>query len=379
MRVHPPRRFAYDYSNPERARRERQQIINSLAWLCITGLCAAILALFATKAVAVTVHFARAAWLSDSWMRKVEQYIGQRPTGGLAAVEHFQPTRVHGLLTRHHPLPPLKKHWCSTEGEECYGEVTMEGFEHVLQATPSSASSPCALTPDASFMDIGSGFGRFAMFVRLRTNVSTVTGLERNGCRHSNALHGMTTIEREAPREGYGTGVFKGLRLINADIRDAGVGAATHIFMSIQCWPKDLLHTILAELAPRAPRLRCMIFSAMGVRDILEKTDASALVDAWGTVSAQAPHIPTTWEFTEAVFVSKRAANGASADRSTRARHACARREQGTMVNSSRAAVGHTQLSGRCRSVRDLPTPPKIDIYSIDKVQANKGHVRGEQ
>lgn len=282
-----------------------------------------------------------------------------RPTGGLALSERLPMDQVNTLLRKEHPLQPawsfgtrssrrrnatagkqkrLRKDysWCNGSEEECYGEVTEEGFEAVLQAMP-GVGSPCALTADARFLDVGCGFGRLAMYVALRSNVSKVTGIESNMCRLDHAQHGMAQIERAAP----GT-LTPRLRLIHGDVRKLTTLAdTTHVFLSIQCWPADLIRTIVRDLARRTPALRCMIFSARGVPSLLAGANGR-LVDEWGVVSQASFDVPTTWGSTEAVFVSKRAPGGAPADETQAARQAC---------------VQARGQRGPCASIMNVPRP----------------------
>jgi hypothetical protein len=208
---------------------------------------------------------------------------------------------VHKLLERHPFLwSAISNCDSSKQVEECYGELREDSIERVLQ-TLSRTDSPCALTPDASFYDVGSGLGRLAMYVRLRTNASRVVGIERNQCRHIGATHGKAAIEQQSK------GSLDGLELVHADVRSSGLGDATHAFMSMQCWPSDLLNAIVSDLTRRAPRLRCMVFNARGARELLRKGQHLDTLDAWGTIVAVDEGLRATWtQRSEAVCVGRR-------------------------------------------------------------------------
>jgi hypothetical protein len=261
---------------------------------------------------------------------------------------------------------PFKAH------EECYGEVTEDGYEQILQGMPPRGAA-CALTPDSNFVDIGSGYGRLAMYIRLRTNISSVTGFELNACRHRAAVKGRAKIEK-AHKERSGLRLLDGLRLVQGDVRSHHLGRATHIFMSVQCWGPELISTIVASLVPMAPNMRCMIFSATGAKSILNASPNAtvaagaaaaagagdgaaaaataatavaadggnlAVIDRWGELENAIVGVPTSWTPTEALFVGRRGAESA-------ANHArCARDGDG-----GGARCRHAKL----RSVRGAPS-----------------------
>ena len=149
-------------------------------------------------------------------------------------------------------------------------------------------------------------------------------------------------------------------------VRTLSLDDATHIFMSIQCWPPDLIGTIVATLARRAPRLRCMIFSAAGVSGIVGHgthggKQLSELVDAWGTVSQVADGIPTTWGFTEAVFIGGRSASGGDAAAAAPAK-AC---RKGNRINRRASGRAPAQAADpvRCNSIKDVQVAWSVGIF----------------
>lgn len=213
---------------------------------------------------------------------------------------------------------------CTTEGpNQCYGELTEKGYESLLTSMPRHGSS-CALTPESVFYDIGSGYGRLAMYVALRANVSRVVGMEVNKCRHRHALHGKKRIqERLAAMPVAGTGQRKlplgNLDLVEADVLQAGVGRATHLFLSIQCWSAELVKSVIA-LLPKSPTVRCVIVCASGARDLLDTQSSdddegkSSLVtlDRWGDLENALIEAEATWTKRiggpEALYIGKRSA-----------------------------------------------------------------------
>lgn len=283
-------------------------------------------------------------------------------SGGLNATARLSQRQAHAMVTKEHPF-----NWASIvrcrfkAAEESFGEVRLAGMEKILRGLPQHGS-PCALDRSSEWMDIGSAFGRFAMHVRLRTNISRVVGVELNTCRARHAAAGQRRIEYANP------GSLAGLELIAGDVLSVGLRGATHIFLSVQCWPPQLIRAIVGELAPRSPRLRCMIFNARGVKSILARERIDTQVDAWGSVSAVVHDILTTWDPTEAVFVGKRSATGAAMDDSPSARGAC------------EAAGGNRARRTRCASIRDVghfkaaravPTGPTWQTVSAVREELN--------
>ena len=290
------------------------------------------------------------------------------PVAGLVFAERL-PRSAALLALRHHPIT-----WPGANGdhqgcaystgvaEECYGEVTEDGYEQILQGMPTVPEAACALTPDSTFVDIGSGYGRLAMYVRMRTNVSAVVGIERNPCRHERAVRGRRRLEAHAGAAG--ATLLDGLRLIHSDVRRAALGDATHVFMSVQCWGHELIRTIVTHLVPAAPKLRCMIFSATGARDILtaplngernfSQRSNLDLIDEWGTLDGALERVPTSWTPTEALYVGKRAQTGADGHAAAghADSHACGRAGHGRGADHDHCR----RHARRRRSIRDAPS-----------------------
>ena len=86
----------------------------------------------------------------------------------------------------------------SNETEQrCYGEPTAQGLEELRTRWPRE----CRLNDEnASFIDVGSGFGRLALYIRLLHNVRSVRGVEINNCRHAAAteLIDYATLQQSA-------------------------------------------------------------------------------------------------------------------------------------------------------------------------------------
>ena len=151
-----------------------------------------------------------------------------------------------------------------------------------------------AVRADSVLYDVGSGFGRFASFLRAHTNASRVVGIEVNSCRarQESGLYcsygGVETLPEaaqglepstaffhcsRASRRGrtphvseaciaagcsprhvrYGLQAARlpsisRLELRRGDVRRLGFADATHVFVTAQCWGEDLLRTLFGRL-----------------------------------------------------------------------------------------------------------------------------------
>jgi hypothetical protein len=242
---------------------------------------------------------------------------GIRHVERLSAAEAMQRMSVTGKF---HPTT----HGCPAESsEECYGELLNDGYEQILQGMP-PPGSPCALTPDSVLYDIGSGFGRLVMYARLRTNISRAVGIEINACRHRGAVRGKAALEAAAQRSRGGSMkgstasssssretplLMAGLDLVNGDVREQSLGDATHVHMSIQCWGHELIDKIVSHLVPKAPRMRCMLFSAHAAKHVLSLPDGANLekLDRWGVLDQVEQKVHGSWtEEGDVLYVGKR-------------------------------------------------------------------------
>lgn len=202
------------------------------------------------------------------------------------------PTQLGGWAARRKRSASAKValHGCKEEGTgQCYGEPMLDGYIQVLKNWPSSAT----LDDSARFLDIGSGFGRMTTFVRLHTNASAARGIEINRCRHDHALKLDAFVRARAPS-------LKPLDFVHGDVRNLGLGDATHVWLSAQCWPEALLHDVL-RMAAASPSLRCLVLFAWKRPDNWSER-LRDMLDAWGRVVHVEP-VPTTWSGASAVFV----------------------------------------------------------------------------
>ena len=131
----------------------------------------------------------------------------------LALGARLTPDEAQRTLKLHHSGHNM--HGCKfKDHEQCYGELTDDGMERLVQTlTMASPGSPCALTPNSVFFDVGSGYGRLAMYVRMRTDATRVVGVEVNACRHQQAMLARARLEQKAAI------ALDGLRLHLADVR----------------------------------------------------------------------------------------------------------------------------------------------------------------
>jgi hypothetical protein len=246
-------------------------------------------------------------------------------SGGIRRCERLSAVETQerlSLLGKFHPT----SHGCGAEStEECYGEILPGGYEQILQGMP-PPGSPCALTPDSALYDIGSGFGRLVMYAAMRTNISHAVGIEVNACRHRGAVQGKASLESAAQRSsssgsrsrrssrstggnGHELTLLAGLEFVHGDVREQSLGDATHVMMSIQCWGHELIDKIISHLVPKAPRMRCMLFSAHAAKHVLSLPDGAILekLDRWGVLDHVEQRVRSSWtEEMDVLYVGKR-------------------------------------------------------------------------
>lgn len=208
-------------------------------------------------------------------------------------------------------------HWSACDRpedpEQCYGEITPDGMRRLLWLLPSA----CALRPDSVLYDIGSGFGRFAAFLRTRANVSHVVGLEVNECRARRAAH------LNAP----------GLELRHGDVRRLGFDDATHVFMTSACWGEELLRDLFGRLAHRSRRLGCIV----NFCSLPHAHDLAALVAGWGRLAGIGQSIAGTWDpHAAALYIRKGACSGNGSS-------ACVRRMRRRLATAAKEAEAAAQ------------------------------------
>ena len=77
----------------------------------------------------------------------------------------------------------------SSVEEQTYGEIGDSGMWAMLAALRGErlARTSCGLGRDSVFYDVGSGLGRFALYIRLSAACAHVRGVELSQCRHERA------------------------------------------------------------------------------------------------------------------------------------------------------------------------------------------------
>ena len=167
---------------------------------------------------------------------------------------------------------------CMRTGESQYGGITPKGMANALSGMP----SPCALTPDSVFVDVGSGYGEFPFFVRAATGFRAV-GVEIDPCRHAIAMRRLRSVESLLPRG-------RPLTYLNVDVTAPGGSLrqlnATHVFIHSTCFTKGLIKSIAH--AARVAGVRCML--DLGNDDVRPQ-----LAQAFGGVPIHVARSSTTW------------------------------------------------------------------------------------
>lgn len=186
------------------------------------------------------------------------------------------------------------------EHEQCYGEISRVGLSRVLSLL--NELPECSVGEGDELLDVGSGFGRAATFMRRSVEVR-VTGIEINRCRASAAM-------KRAKRT-------HGLNLILGDVRRLGFGNASHVYLTSQCFGHDLLRELFGRLANRAPRLRCVV--DVGSLDALSAQSFPLMASLWGRVAAIGREVRTSWDsHAAALFVTRGTCNASCVRRAER-------------------------------------------------------------
>lgn len=228
-------------------------------------LCILPLALFAY----VLVHFHPRRPPVDDWRLLLSAPLSPYPMGDPTSCGNFQ----------------------NLSNEQCYGEVDDgNGYEELANGFPSE----CQMNASSSFVDIGSGVGRLALFMRLYTNVSKVTGLELNGCR----VHRAQRMQREVLASWAKPAQMRGLSYRRGDVREEGFGDSTHAFMSTTCFGHNLIRDIFKE-ARSAPRLQCIVAHATSFENLIA---AESAINKWGHVVGATP-VTGSWALATALFI----------------------------------------------------------------------------
>lgn len=132
------------------------------------------------------------------------------------------------------------RHSCSSRStQETYGEIVdMRGLLAHLPEAPDKESV---------FVDVGSGYGRFALYLALVTPCARVVGIELQECRHKIACKKQSQHRARAPHLDFQQG----------DVRKLGVpSGTTHMYLASTCFGDELCRDIVA-LAPAG--CRCIV------------------------------------------------------------------------------------------------------------------------
>ena len=132
-------------------------------------------------------------------------------------------------------------HTCSSRNtEETYGEIV--DMKTLLQKIP------IPMTKSSVFVDVGSGYGRFAMYTSLSTPCQSVVGIELHEGRYAVA----EKMRKEQAEEG-----VKNVQFKCGDVRTVGLPEqTTHLYMCSTCFSTKL-HNDIVELAPNS--VKCII------------------------------------------------------------------------------------------------------------------------
>jgi hypothetical protein len=200
--------------------------------------------------------------------------------GARAAVERAEAaTWWHRFFQRFRPS-------CVFAGsfETTYGELLPKSLATVVREIPAS----CALSVqrDATFLDIGSGFGAVPLFVSLATGVRSV-GVEVDGCRHEIAQRRLHTLASDPPATmPPPAGRGGNLSYLHGDVRALGLRNATVVHMHSTCFSETLMRDVMALVKQAGPQVRCILDSG--------NLQVQPLLGAWG-MPVHVAQTPLSW------------------------------------------------------------------------------------
>ena len=144
-----------------------------------------------------------------------------------------------------------------------YGEVTTIGARQLFYHMGLSGTKEEVPEDEEGlvFMDLGSGVGKLVVqaFMEL-PRISQAIGIELAPVRHQHALAAWKELEAAASEVRKSREPVRDatLELLEADIFDADLSKATHLYISSLCFSDAMMHRLAAKLEQEAPRLQCV-------------------------------------------------------------------------------------------------------------------------
>lgn len=188
-------------------------------------------------------------------------------------------TRTHDRaidVLRQFPM----EHDCPTRThEETYGEITESGMATLV------AQLPVALDTSSIFYDVGSGYGRFALYLALATPCAAVVGVELHEGRHAKAAKMHRALCAA------GTTDVAHLHFEEGDARQTSWRSLTHLYMCSSCFGAQLC-TAIVRCCP--PSLQCIVC-------------LTQLVDVPGWELAKTCSVACTWSASSTAYFYMRA------------------------------------------------------------------------
>lgn len=136
-------------------------------------------------------------------------------------------------------------------GAPTYGEIAYASMEAITQVVMFSS--------DDVFYDLGSGVGKFPIFVHLWTTAKKSIGIELSESRHNGALNAMSSLY-DYENDGFNALADENRELlfIHGDISETDLSDATIIFMNSLCFSNIILKAMVDTFTKLAPGL-CII------------------------------------------------------------------------------------------------------------------------
>jgi len=166
-------------------------------------------------------------------------------------------------------------------GDATFGEALYESMEAIVKILQFNERDV--------FYDLGSGVGKFNLFVHLATKIKKNVGIELSESRHSGALAALEAFDKHSDDTlcydmGDGNAESQSSReitFIQGDIAKVDISDATIIFVSAVCFPQKLLQTLVNIFVSIEPGLCVVSLRSLPEHPRLKLTKELLLPTSW--------------------------------------------------------------------------------------------------
>lgn len=133
---------------------------------------------------------------------------------------------------------------CEPDG---YGELSRESVEVLLETLGFTK------TPTDVFFDLGSGVGKIVTHAAVVGAATKAVGVELNTGRHRAAVFQLEAVAKDVPS------VADRVTLLNADMLEVDLTAATALYLNHACFPADVRSQITKKILDTAHNVQVII------------------------------------------------------------------------------------------------------------------------